>query len=126
MKLLLDQGLPRSLAVLLRSAGHDAVHVGEVGLSKADDAALIEFARTAGRIVVSMDADFHAHLALSNATSPSVIRVRIEGLKAGALLSLLQTVLRSCRQDLSHGAAVSVLPNRVRVRRLPLPQITPP
>jgi predicted nuclease of predicted toxin-antitoxin system len=37
MKLLLDQGLPRSAAVLLTRAGHDTVHVGDIGLGEADD-----------------------------------------------------------------------------------------
>nr|WP_258003931.1 DUF5615 family PIN-like protein [Fischerella thermalis] len=37
MKLLLDQGLPRSAATLLSEAGIDAVHVAEIGLSAADD-----------------------------------------------------------------------------------------
>jgi predicted nuclease of predicted toxin-antitoxin system len=31
MKLLLDQGLPRTAAELLRTAGVDAIHVGEIG-----------------------------------------------------------------------------------------------
>jgi Domain of unknown function (DUF5615) len=38
MKLLLDQGLPLSAATLLRDVGIDTVHVGEIGLSAAEDA----------------------------------------------------------------------------------------
>jgi predicted nuclease of predicted toxin-antitoxin system len=37
MKLLLDQGLPRSAATLLSEAGIDTIHVAEIGLSAADD-----------------------------------------------------------------------------------------
>ena len=42
MKLLLDQGLPRSAAGLLRNAGFDAVHTGEIGLARAEDAVILD------------------------------------------------------------------------------------
>ncbi|MFO7631905.1 MAG: DUF5615 family PIN-like protein [Caldilinea sp.] len=41
MKLLLDQGLPRSAAALLRDAGIDAIHTGEIGYATAEDAVII-------------------------------------------------------------------------------------
>jgi len=37
MKLLLDQGLPRSTAELLRNRNLDAVHAGDIGLAFAGD-----------------------------------------------------------------------------------------
>ena len=42
MKLLLDQGLPLSAAALLRDAGIDTIHVGEIGMSEAEDAEIIQ------------------------------------------------------------------------------------
>lgn len=120
MKLLLDQGLPRSAATLLREAGIDTVHVGEIGYSTADDAAILERGRKEERIVVTFDADFHALLALSRAITPSVVRIRIEGLYGKRAADLIQAVLTRCREDLMQGAAVTVQPKRIRVRRLPL------
>ncbi|WP_265272978.1 DUF5615 family PIN-like protein [Nostoc sp. KVJ3] len=38
MKLLLSEGLPLSTAALLRDAGIDTIHVGEIGMSEAEDA----------------------------------------------------------------------------------------
>jgi predicted nuclease of predicted toxin-antitoxin system len=93
MKLLLDQGLPVSAAALLRDVDIDTIHVGEIGMSEAEDADIIQQARDEGRIIVTLDADFHALLALNVATTPSVIRIRIERLRAQALTDLLLTVL---------------------------------
>jgi len=42
MKLLLDQGLPLSAAALLRDAGINTIHVGEIGMSEAEDADIIQ------------------------------------------------------------------------------------
>lgn len=120
MKLLLDQGLPRSAAPLLQSSGIDAFHLGDVGMSDAEDASILQRAREEGCIVVTLDADFHALLALDASTTPSVIRIRIEGLRAKSLTDLLLTVIAECSEDLDQGSAITVEPSRIRVRRLPL------
>ena len=120
MKLLLDQGLPLSAAALLRDAGIDTIHVGEMGMSQAEDAEIIQKARVEERVVVTLDADFHTLLALNEAASPSVIRVRIERLRAQALRDLLLMVIAECEEDLEQGVAIAVEPSRIRIRRLPL------
>ena len=118
MRLLLDQGLPRSTVHHLDAAGVESTHVGEKGLATASDAKIIDFARQGGWIVVT--ADFHALLALSGATSPSVVRIRIEGQPAEGLATLLVNVLKVCKDDLVQGAMISVPENGARIRRLPL------
>lgn len=120
MKLLLDQGLPRSAAALLCEAGIDAIHVADIGFSAADDTDILQRAQEDERVVVTLDADFRALLALTEAISPSVIRIRIERLRAEALTNLLLTVVGECEEDLEQGAVVTVEPSRIRVRRLPL------
>lgn len=120
MKLLLDQGLPRSAAALLCEAGIDAIHVADIGFSAADDTDILQRAQEDERVVVTLDADFHALLALTEAISPSVIRIRIERLRAQTLTNLLLTVVGECEEDLEQGAVVTVEPSRIRVRRLPL------
>ena len=87
-KLLLDHGLPRSSAEWLRQAGINTVHVGELGFSAAEDAAILQLGRDQNRAVVTLDADFHTLLASSGASSPSFIRIRIEGLSAEDLANL--------------------------------------
>lgn len=68
--LLLDQGLPRSTATLLAQSGFTAFHTADVGLSRAADSEILEYARGRDLLVVTLDADFHMLLAASGAISP--------------------------------------------------------
>lgn len=120
MRWLLDQGLPRSAAGLLREANEDAVHVGEIGMSCASDPDILALARTEHRIVVTLDADFHALLANSSATEPSVIRIREEGLKGPALAQRLLFICGRFGKVLTAGCVMSVTASDVRLRLLPI------
>ncbi len=122
MKLLLDQGLPHAAAHLLRQQNIDAIHVQDRGLELAEDAEILEYARRDQRAVITLDADFHTLLAMSRATEPSVIRIRMEGLKADACARLIKRILPAVVKEIVAGGnvAVSVSETRVRYRRLPL------
>jgi predicted nuclease of predicted toxin-antitoxin system len=117
MKLLLDQGLPRGAAPRLRTQGLDVLHVGEIGMARADDVAVLHKARDEGRVVVTL-ADFHSALVLSGNTSPSVIRIRTEGLRADRIADLLIHVIAETRQALESGSLITVQPDRIRIRKL--------
>jgi predicted nuclease of predicted toxin-antitoxin system len=120
MKLLLDQGLPRTAISYLQHSPIEVSHAADLGLAEAEDARILEFAVRENYTIVTLDADFHTLLAQSSAVMPSVIRIRIEGLKARALADLLKTVLRVCETDLNAGALVSVTSDSIRIRRLPV------
>ena len=120
MKLLLDQNLSANAAVILRSSGIDAVHAREVSLATAADDSILEWCRAEGRIIVTLDADFHALLALASARTPSVVRIRIEGLRDEALAALILRVVAVSDADLQRGSAVTVTVTSIRVRTLPL------
>lgn len=68
------------------------MHVGDIGMSRATDVAIIDWAARELRVVVTLDSDFHAILALGGLTFPSVIRIRQEGLIGALLASLLLRV----------------------------------
>jgi predicted nuclease of predicted toxin-antitoxin system len=119
-RLLLDQGLPRSAAALLRQAGWDVVHVSEIGMSRADDLDILERGRGEGRVCVTLDADFHSLLATGGEPAPSVIRIRKQGLDAISLSVLLQSVWPGIEDALHSGAMVTITDSAVRVRRLPI------
>lgn len=94
--------------------------MGDKGLATAKDSKILDFGRQEGLVVVTLDADFHALLALAGLSGPSVIRIRIEGLRGENLARLLVSVLQVCSDDLLKGAMVSVTENGVRIRRLPV------
>jgi len=120
MKLLLDQNVSAAAAEILRADGLDVLHTREVGLSTADDRDILIWCREEARTLVTLDADFHALLALSGATSPSVIRIRLEGLRDQALAELLRHIIDVTADDLASGSAVTVNTTSIRVHRLPL------
>jgi predicted nuclease of predicted toxin-antitoxin system len=120
IRVLLDQGLAPGSASILRSHGWDAVHVYEIDFHTASDADVLEHARVTDRICVTLDHDFHAHLAHQHAGSPSVVFLRVQGLDAKAQTALIQLVLNRCAEALSGGAVVSTDGQSIRIRRLPL------
>jgi predicted nuclease of predicted toxin-antitoxin system len=120
--LLLDQGLPRSTILYLSRSGINSSHVAEHGLSRASDAEILDCARERSLIVVTLDADFHSLLAATGANSPSVIRLRQQGLNGEQTASVIATVVRRNQKVLETGAVISVTHTLVRVKLLPLPR----
>ncbi|MBL8238677.1 MAG: DUF5615 family PIN-like protein [Bryobacterales bacterium] len=117
---LLDQGLAPGTAEILRQRGVDAIHVIEIGLDRAEDSEILTAARLQNRVCVTLDHDFHTHLAIAGQGRPSVILLRIEGLAAAQQADLIGSICRTCDTLLAEGAAVSADGRSLRVRRLPL------
>lgn len=87
--LVLEQGVPRDAASLLRELGYECTHVGELGMWNAADSEILSWALHKRATLVTLDANFHTILELSGAKAPSTIRVRMEGLRAPALAELI-------------------------------------
>ena len=120
MRLLLDQGLPRSSAEMLRNKGWDIQHTGEIGMSRATDRQILEYARDEQRIVITLDSDFHAILAVENLDSPSVVRIRQEGLRGPELAELVEKIWSKIGQQLGNGAMATITEKAIRIRKIPL------
>jgi len=104
----------------VRESGVDTIHTGECGLATALDGEILDFALRARRTVFTLDSDFHTLMALSGAASPSVVRMRIEGLRAEDAHLLIVAVLESCGEDIRRGAVISVQVDRTRIHTLPI------
>jgi predicted nuclease of predicted toxin-antitoxin system len=100
--------------------GFDACHVAELGLDRAADADLIVYARKQGRTIVTLDADFHRLLAVGGAATPSVIRIRKEGLRGPEIAVLVLQIIERVGNQLEQGAMVTITDRTIRLRRLPV------
>jgi predicted nuclease of predicted toxin-antitoxin system len=120
VKFLLDQGVPFRAAAILREKGFDVVHTSEVGLSTSDDPEILGWCVGNGAIAVTLDADFHALIALSRRAAPSAIRLRIQGLKGPDVARLLEALALAHSDELESGALITVQRHGARIRRLPV------
>ena len=120
MKFLADMGISPATVGWLGSRGHDAVHLHERGWDRLPDSEILEKARDEGRVLLTHDLDFGQLLALSGATSPSVIVFRLADMRPDSVNRHLELVLQHAADDLERGAIVSVREDQIRVRSLPI------
>ena len=120
ISILLDQGLPRSAASVLRDEGWDVLHTGDIGLSRSTDRQILEYAQRNERVIITLDSDFHTILALTNASAPSVIRIRLEGLRGHGLAHLIKKIWPKIEPQVKKGAMVTVTASGIRVKNIPL------
>jgi predicted nuclease of predicted toxin-antitoxin system len=121
VKFLIDQALSPAVAIELNRAGHDAVHVRELGMQAASDEEIFDHAARDDRVVVSADTDFGTLLAIRQETSPSVILFRHGSQHRPAeQAALLKANLPQIADALEAGSIVVIQPDRIRIRALPL------
>jgi len=96
MRLLLDANPSPALVAPLTRAGHDVVHVQQVGLVAADDQATLDHAAADRRVIITAHSDFPMLLAPRRAIMPSVVLLRhVTHLPPDAHRALLQPTCRS-------------------------------
>ncbi|CAN5748372.1 hypothetical protein BH24ACT15_BH24ACT15_25650 [soil metagenome] len=121
MRFVVDANVSPRLAELLRSAGHDAIAVRDIGLSDAADEDILEYAAKEDRVVVSHDTDFDTLLALQRLARPSFVLIRSsDPLTTDQQAALILTNLDTVADDLVGGALVVFARGHLRSRRLPI------
>jgi predicted nuclease of predicted toxin-antitoxin system len=87
---------------------------------KAADDEILTLALGRQATVLTLDADFHAILVVSRASGPSVIRLRIQGLDALAIVDQVEHVLAAFKAELERGSLVTVKVRKTTCHRLPI------
>ena len=121
MKFLVDNSLSPRLSTGLSEAGHDAIHVREIGLAAAADEVIFDHASRENRILIAADTDFGTILTQRREDKLSVILFR-RGTerRPEQQLSLLLTNLTLLQDHLEIGSIIVIEQQRIRVRPLPI------
>jgi len=120
MKFLIDMNLSPDWLTEFDQRDIEAIHWSHVGDIRAPDSEIMQYARDNGYIVFTHDLDFGAMLAVTGASSPSVIQVRIQDVSPGSLATRFFDLLDQFEEPLQDGALIIVDTRQNRVRILPL------
>ena len=110
MKLLLGENLPRRIVGPIQQQFPGSTHVALANLESADDAAIWDFARRFGFVIVSKDSDFRQRSFLYG-YPPKVVWLRVGNAPTSHVLATLlanaETILRF---DAEEHASFLILP----------------
>jgi len=97
VKLLFDQNLPPRLANTLAAVYPESKHVSEVGLDRATDRGLWEFAEAGGFTIVSKDSDF-MQMSFLRSAPPKVVWIRRGNCSTKELEAILRASVETIRE----------------------------
>lgn len=102
MRFLVDAQLPPALARWLVAKGHEAVHVGDIDMQAASDAAIWDHAMATASVIVSKDEDFAQRKVLAD-SGPAVVWIRLRNTRRRDLLAWFEMVLPDIVKAIERG-----------------------
>ncbi|MCO6453302.1 MAG: DUF5615 family PIN-like protein [Caldilineales bacterium] len=117
MKFLLDQDVYAVTRRFLNDLGHDVVTAASVGLSRASDESILEYAETQDRILVTRDSDFGG-LVFVRKIGAGVIFLRMLPSSADVTHTILKRVIEKHTEAELSDSFVVVEPAGYRIRHL--------
>ena len=117
--IVVDMNLSAEWVALLTDAGWVSLHWSQVGDPRAEDTAIMDWARQNKQVVFTHDLDFGTALAMTHADGPSVIQVRGQRVLPEHIGDVVIRAVRKYEAELEQGALVIVEIFRSRVRILP-------
>ncbi|MGB9368634.1 MAG: DUF5615 family PIN-like protein [Xanthobacteraceae bacterium] len=91
-RFLIDEQLPPALGRLLKSVGHEAVHIYNIDLGAAADMRIWEEALARKAILITKDADFVIRQQ-SGVSGPPILWIRLGNTTPGKLWAVLEPML---------------------------------
>ena len=98
----------------------ESAHWSTVGRPEALDIEIMDFARSRNLVVFTHDLDFGNILAVTHALGPSVIQARVEDPVPDAIGVAVVAALTEHAMHLERGALITLDPDRLRSRILPI------
>jgi predicted nuclease of predicted toxin-antitoxin system len=120
VKLAIDMNLTPQWVEYFRAHSIEAQHWSALGNPKAPDREIMSYAREHGMVVFTHDLDFGNILAVTHALGPSVIQARTQDPVPQRVGSLVLAAINEQRALLARGALVTIEPEKLRVRVLPI------
>jgi predicted nuclease of predicted toxin-antitoxin system len=120
VKILIDMSLTPAWVDFFATRQMESVHWSQVGNPKALDPEIMAFARENRLVVFTHDLDFGNILAVTHARGPSVIQARIEDPVPATIGEAVVSAIVANVAYLERGALVTLDPDKLRVRILPI------
>lgn len=120
MKIVIDMNLSPTWVEYFGAVGVHAQHWSDLGDSRAKDRIIMAYAREYGFVVFTHDLDFGNILAVTHASGPSVIQVRTQDPVPATVGELVLSAVRKYGPLLDRGALVTIEPEKLRARVLPI------
>lgn len=112
--------VPRELGRRLNAVGHVYRHVGDIGMARASDTAIMEEAKRSNEVIVTHDLDYGHLLAFSGDPIPSVIIFRLRNTQSDNLFARIMNTWAEIEHPLQQGAIVVLEDAALRIRKLPI------
>ena len=117
MRFLLNMNVPRGLGTRLTAQGHECRHVGDMGMARASDVAIVQEARRNREVIVTHDLDYGRILFFDAEPRCSVVIFRVRNTHPDNLFSRLMSNWIEIEKPLAEGAIVVLEDAALRIRR---------
>jgi predicted nuclease of predicted toxin-antitoxin system len=104
----------------LRQKGWNIIRVSDCMDKTSTDEAILRYAQTTHKVIITQDLDFSDMLALGGYSNPSVISLRVENASPDVVTERVIAAVSALERELAQGIIVSVDESSVRYRDLPI------